>query len=200
MTGTEGKTRFATLLHLLPNITIPKSNRPDPEQITPSRVVNFFVFLKKHGRAPPSIPKAERPVDRIEPTDVDANVEPAKTALVQSFISSREDVPAAPTTDLDGNGNGDDDDDGDDDLPTLEFDQRDWRELDRKKRELEDAKVKHGYWISLLKDDPRNPETLKSCRHWRRVREEIGEVLRLIPERLRIRRQFREDFNPKWVE
>ncbi|RYP42679.1 hypothetical protein DL767_000048 [Monosporascus sp. MG133] len=69
-----------------------------------------------------------------------------------------------------------DDDDDDDDIPALEFDLRDRRELERKTRRLEEAKER-----------------------WRRVREGIGAAIALIPERLRLRREFREEFNSRWA-
>lgn len=186
MTSITGKVQRATL-QSLPKLVIPEGGRPQPEVITPSRAVQFLAFCGKYKRAPPSrIVKGgftTTPVQLFVSAAVDVSGSTATTSI-QSFVSAP-DVPLS-------------DDTEDEDIPTLEFDWRDRRELRRRTRELQHAKAQHGHWIALLNDDPRDPETLRHCRYWRRVREELGAEIGLIPERLRSRREFREEFNRKW--
>lgn len=94
-------------------------------------------------------------------------------------------------------------------IPTIEFDRRDRRELDRLKAELEIVKAQHREILQLvLEEKPsgvssidhrnRRVENLKECQRLRVERERLGAAIALIPERLRIRREFRYDFNHKW--
>ncbi|RYP69903.1 hypothetical protein DL771_005846 [Monosporascus sp. 5C6A] len=175
----EGEKRRPTS-QSLPRLIIPKDTGIEPEAIALSRVTWFLKFCDKYGHAPPMAVRAApadpevsyfemTPEDDGEPADYDPRYRELAT------------------------------DDGDDDIPTLEFDLRDRRELERKTRRLEEAKEQHARWIRLLGDDPGDQEVLRNCRRWRKVREEIGAAIALIPERLRARREFREEFNPKWA-
>lgn len=149
-----------------------------------SRMMRFLTFCDKHGRAPPSvIAKAGRPTASLDPNDGPTGAEERRSI----FAESPESPLSEPATTKD-------------DVLTLEFDKRDVRELKHKRRELEEAKEEHGYWISILNEDPRDLETLKNCRHWRVVREGIGAEISFISERLRTRRQFRDDFNRIWAD
>ncbi|RYP89962.1 hypothetical protein DL770_003920 [Monosporascus sp. CRB-9-2] len=180
-TISEGEKRRPTP-QSLPRLTIPKDTSMEPEAITLSRMTRFLTFCDKYGarssqdresspRRPGSKYFEIAPDDDEEPTDYDPLERYRELAT----------------------------DDDDDDIPTLEFDLRDRRELERKTRQLEDAKEQHGRWIRRLGDDPQDQEVLRNCRRWRKVREEIGAAIALIPERLRVRREFREEFNPRWA-
>ncbi|RYP62913.1 hypothetical protein DL769_007118 [Monosporascus sp. CRB-8-3] len=79
----------------------------------------------------------------------------------------------------------------------LDFDLRDRRELERKRRQLEEAKEQHWRWIRRPNDGPKDQEVPRNRRCWCRVREGIRAAITLIPERLRVRREFREEFNPR---
>lgn len=204
MTSMTGKVQRATH-QSLPKLVIPKGKRPQPEEITPSRAVQFLAYCSKYKRAPPGSNSNNNMVKvggsgttpapiQIIISGVAYNISVSTNtntitswSTEESFFSAPA-VPASP---------GDDDEE---DIPTLDFDRRDWRALRRKTEELEYAKEEHGYWIKLLKEDPRNHEILKHCRYWRTVREELGAEIQLIPERLRIRREFRHEYNRRYPE
>ena len=95
-------------------------------------------------------------------------------------------------------------------IPTIEFDRRDRRELSRLKAELEIVKAQHSEYLQkVLEERPegvckiyhrnRRVENLKECQRLRLDRERLGAAIALIPERLRIRREFRCDFNCRWT-
>ncbi len=112
-----------------------------------SRMMRFLTFCDKHGRAPPSvIAKAGRPTASLDPNDGPTGAEERRSI----FAESPESPLSEPATTKD-------------DVLTLEFDKRDVRELKHKRRELEEAKEEHGYWISILNEDPRDLETLRTA-------------------------------------
>ncbi|KAK7757613.1 hypothetical protein SLS62_000628 [Diatrype stigma] len=125
-----------------------------------------------------------KPVQRFVSVAVDVSGSTTTTSA-ESFVSAP-DVPLL------------EEETDDEDIPTLDFDWRDRRALRHRTRDLEHAKAQHGHWIALLKDNPRDKNTLQQCQHWRKVREELGAEVRLIPDRLRKRREFREECNRKW--
>ncbi|RYP49467.1 hypothetical protein DL768_004826 [Monosporascus sp. mg162] len=179
----EGKERRPTP-QSLPRLIIPKDTGMEPKAISLSRMTRFLIFCDKYGHAPPRTVRAAPAGPEVSYFEVtaDDDEEPADIDLPERYRELATD-----------------DDDDDDDIPTLEFDLRDRRELERKRRRLEEAKEQHGRWIRRLGDDPQDQDVLRNCRRWRKVREEIGATIALIPERLRVRREFREEFNPRWA-
>ncbi|RYO97549.1 hypothetical protein DL765_011150 [Monosporascus sp. GIB2] len=132
----------------------------EPEAITQSRVARFLAFRDEYGHAPSGAVRAApaRPeVSHFEITPDGDEEEPADYDPLERYRELATD-----------------DDDGDDgSLPTLEFDQRDRRGLERKTRQLGEAEEQHGRWIRRLGDDPRDREVLRNCRP-RGVRPQVG--------------------------
>ncbi|KAI0891451.1 hypothetical protein F4806DRAFT_501003 [Annulohypoxylon nitens] len=172
----------------LPKLTIPSGrHKPEPEEITTSRVENFLEYCAKHKKAPltrlPSIPLALPDPTSASELDVD---------------KAKDKTPDKETNDIEG---GIASLNFDKPPNTLDFTENEWEVLDAKKAEYEEAKAQHTEAILEMQAEPKNRSLVMKCKQWRQVRERLNLEISLIWERREIRRNFRRDANnPKGIQ
>ncbi|KAI0836932.1 hypothetical protein F5Y06DRAFT_298168 [Hypoxylon sp. FL0890] len=161
----------------LPKLTIPKGrHKPEPEEITTSRVDGFLDFCRKHNKAP--LTKLPTIALVLPPPESDSDSEEKG--------EETEKKPASP--------------DPDRELDTLAFTENEWEVIEAKKREYEYAKAQHTEWILEMQADPKDRKALNMCKYWRQTRERLNLEMSLIWRKREIRRDFRRDANnPKGI-
>lgn len=191
----------------LPRLIIPQNSAPEPEEITSSKKEEFILFCDENGFPPPNSAQFleySQLVGMVPKVSLSSSSNSFKEES-SSVLEGAELSAAVPENEeIDG------EDEEEEEIPTIEFDRRDRRELSRLKAELEIVKAQHSEYLQkVLEERPegvckiyhrnRRVENLKECQRLRLDRERLGAAIALIPERLRIRREFRCDFNCRWT-
>ena len=181
----------------LPRLIIPQNSAPEPEEITTSKKEEFMLFCDENGFPPPN---SAQLLDYLQLVGLMPKVSLSSGSdsfkVESSSVLEGAELSAAVSEN--------------EEIPTIEFDRRDRRELSRLKAELEIVKAQHSEYLQkVLEERPegvckiyhrnRRVENLKECQRLRLDRERLGAAIALIPERLRIRREFRCDFNCRWT-
>ena len=181
----------------LPRLIIPQNSAPEPEEITTSKKEEFMLFCDENGFPPPN---SAQLLDYLQLVGLMPKV--SLSSGSDSFKEESSSVLEGAELSAAVSEN--------EEIPTIEFDRRDRRELSRLKAELEIVKAQHSEYLQkVLEERPegvckiyhrnRRVENLKECQRLRLDRERLGAAIALIPERLRIRREFRCDFNCRWT-
>ncbi|OTB02032.1 hypothetical protein M426DRAFT_25046 [Hypoxylon sp. CI-4A] len=160
----------------LPRLVIPTySYKPEPEEITASRVESFLEYCKQHKRAPltrlptaPLILPPPEPEFEEDPEKIDSE-------------ARKERKPSYPIPDLPPD--------------TLAFTENEGDVLEDLVARCAEAETNHTDWILELRFNPKDREVLDKCRHWRQVRERLNLEKELVWKKREIRRNFRKDSN-----
>ncbi|KAI1101605.1 hypothetical protein F4804DRAFT_293106 [Jackrogersella minutella] len=166
----------------LPKLRIPSDrHKPEPEEITTSRVVGFLEFCRKHKKAPltrlPSLPLVLPPPEVDSESDTDGSENKAKCKDNKNIEKDMRNLAI------------------DSPLDTLAFTEHEWVVLEAKRKEYEHAKAQHADSILEMQADKRDRKLMEQCRFWRHTREQLNLEIALIMDRRQIRRNFRRDAN-----